>query len=155
MVNFRGNVQSRLRKLNEKVVDATLLALAGLKRLGMADKLTAVLEIDDMLPAVAQVIHCCFLYLQLCQCVWWGPAGVGAFARRTAETHRWEGKHCEQFLKHHRMLSPLPATYVQHWCGITTRKAHVSLSSLSYFERATDEKVCLLTLTTVQGLAAF
>lgn len=49
-------MQSRLRKLNEKVVDATLLALAGLKRLDMADKLTAVLDIDDMLPAVAQVI---------------------------------------------------------------------------------------------------
>ena len=55
VVNFRGNVQSRLRKLNEKVVDATLLAYAGLKRLDMADKLTAVLSIDDMLPAVAQV----------------------------------------------------------------------------------------------------
>ena len=55
VVNFRGNVQSRLRKLNEKVVDATLLALAGLKRLDMADKLTAVLDTDDMLPAVAQV----------------------------------------------------------------------------------------------------
>ncbi|KAL3143770.1 hypothetical protein ABBQ32_003599 [Trebouxia sp. C0010 RCD-2024] len=55
VVNFRGNVQSRLRKLNEKVVDATLLALAGLKRLDMADKLTAVLSIEDMLPAVAQV----------------------------------------------------------------------------------------------------
>lgn len=54
VVNFRGNVQSRLRKLNEKVVDATLLALAGLKRLDMADKLTAVLSIEDMLPAVAQ-----------------------------------------------------------------------------------------------------
>ena len=62
VVNFRGNVQSRLRKLNEKVVDATLLALAGLKRLDMADKLTAVLEVDDMLPAVAQVI-CCRLLL--------------------------------------------------------------------------------------------
>ena len=48
-------MQSRLRKLNEKVVDATLLALAGLKRLDMADKLTAVLSTDDMLPAVAQV----------------------------------------------------------------------------------------------------
>ena len=55
VVNFRGNVQSRLRKLNEKVVDATLLALAGLKRLDMADKLTAVLSTEDMLPAVAQV----------------------------------------------------------------------------------------------------
>ena len=46
VVNFRGNVQSRLRKLNEKVVDATLLAYAGLKRLDMADKLTAILELS-------------------------------------------------------------------------------------------------------------
>lgn len=55
VVNFRGNVQSRLRKLNEKVVDATLLALAGLKRLDMQDKLTAILSTEDMLPAVSQV----------------------------------------------------------------------------------------------------
>ncbi len=62
VVNFRGNVQSRLRKLNEKVVDATLLAYAGLKRLDMADKLTAILDTEDMLPAVAQVwIPCCFI----------------------------------------------------------------------------------------------
>ena len=52
--NFRGNVQTRLRKLEEGSVQATLLALAGLKRLNMMDKLTAILEIDDMLPAVAQ-----------------------------------------------------------------------------------------------------
>lgn len=53
--NFRGNVQTRLRKLQEGKVQATLLALAGLKRLDMTDKLTAVLSTDDMLPAVAQV----------------------------------------------------------------------------------------------------
>jgi len=53
--NFRGNVQTRLRKLQEGTVQATLLAYAGLKRLNMADKATTVLEIDDMLPAVAQV----------------------------------------------------------------------------------------------------
>ena len=57
--NFRGNVQSRLRKLSEGVVSATLLALAGLKRLGLEDKLTSVLEVDDMLPAVAQVLCPC------------------------------------------------------------------------------------------------
>ena len=51
---FRGNVQSRLRKLEEGVVDATLLALAGLKRLGMADAATSVIEPEEMLPAVAQ-----------------------------------------------------------------------------------------------------
>lgn len=53
-VNFRGNVQTRLRKLNEGVVQATLLALAGLKRLNMTENVTSILPIDDMLPAVAQ-----------------------------------------------------------------------------------------------------
>ena len=53
--NFRGNVQSRIRKLSEGVCQATLLALAGLKRLDMTDKATAVLSTDEMLPAVAQV----------------------------------------------------------------------------------------------------
>jgi len=53
-VNFRGNVQTRLRKLNDGVVDATLLALAGLKRMNMDSCATAILDWDEMLPAVAQ-----------------------------------------------------------------------------------------------------
>ncbi|XWS39590.1 hypothetical protein CRYUN_Cryun18bG0068200 [Craigia yunnanensis] len=52
--NFRGNVQTRLRKLKEGVVQATLLALAGLRRLSMTENVTSVLSIDEMLPAVAQ-----------------------------------------------------------------------------------------------------
>jgi len=54
VVNFRGNVQSRLRKLNEGVVDATMLAYAGLKRMEMTEHATQVIEWDEMLPAVAQ-----------------------------------------------------------------------------------------------------
>ena len=54
VVSFRGNVQTRLRKLDEGQVDATLLALAGLRRLGMADHATALMSPEDMLPAVAQ-----------------------------------------------------------------------------------------------------
>ncbi|KAG5175843.1 chloroplast hydroxymethylbilane synthase [Tribonema minus] len=54
VVNFRGNVQTRLRKLDEEVVDATMLAYAGLKRLNMAHVATHVLEMDQMLPAVSQ-----------------------------------------------------------------------------------------------------
>ena len=54
VVNFRGNVQTRLRKLKEGDVQATLLALAGLKRLNMAETATSVLSVDEMLPAVAQ-----------------------------------------------------------------------------------------------------
>lgn len=54
VVNFRGNVQTRLRKLSEGIVDATLLAVAGLNRMNMADVATGILEWDEMLPAVAQ-----------------------------------------------------------------------------------------------------
>jgi hydroxymethylbilane synthase len=54
VVDFRGNVQTRLRKLNDGVADATFLALAGLKRLGLEQHVTAVMAINDMLPAVAQ-----------------------------------------------------------------------------------------------------
>lgn len=52
--NFRGNVQTRLRKLQEGACSATLLALAGLKRLDMTEHITQIMSIDDMLPAVSQ-----------------------------------------------------------------------------------------------------
>jgi len=54
VVSLRGNVQTRLRKLAEGIADATLLACAGLKRLGLSERITSVLETRDMLPAVAQ-----------------------------------------------------------------------------------------------------
>mmetsp|Transcript_10742 Transcript_10742/g.22358 ORF Transcript_10742/g.22358 Transcript_10742/m.22358 type:complete len:400 (-) Transcript_10742:266-1465(-) len=53
-VNFRGNVQSRIRKLQEGVVDATLLAYAGLRRLDMTEHISEVISEPEMLPAVAQ-----------------------------------------------------------------------------------------------------
>ena len=54
VITYRGNVDTRLRKLEEGVADATLLAFAGLKRLGLEERVTALIETDDMLPAVAQ-----------------------------------------------------------------------------------------------------
>ena len=51
---FRGNVNTRLRKLNDGDADATMLAYSGLRRLDMADVATCVMDPDDMLPAVAQ-----------------------------------------------------------------------------------------------------
>ncbi len=56
VVSFRGNVETRLRKLEAGEVDATLLALAGLKRLGLADVATQSLAADDFIPAVGQGI---------------------------------------------------------------------------------------------------
>lgn len=54
VVGFRGNVQTRLRKLSEGVADATFLACAGLNRLGMREHITDPMETGVMLPAVAQ-----------------------------------------------------------------------------------------------------
>lgn len=54
VVEFRGNVQTRMKKLGDGVAEATFLAQAGLNRLGMDDVPATPVEIDDMLPAVAQ-----------------------------------------------------------------------------------------------------
>jgi len=54
VVPLRGNVDTRLRKLAEGQVDATLLAAAGLNRLGQAARVRALLAPEEMLPAVAQ-----------------------------------------------------------------------------------------------------
>lgn len=51
---FRGNVDTRLQKLKDGVADATFLAAAGLKRLGLQAHITSYIEIDDMMPALAQ-----------------------------------------------------------------------------------------------------
>ena len=54
IVQFRGNVQTRLRKLEEGVAASTFLACAGLNRLGMSHLITSAVEPAIMLPAVAQ-----------------------------------------------------------------------------------------------------
>lgn len=51
---LRGNVETRLRKVDNGEIDGTLLAIAGLKRLGLADRATALLPLDDFLPAAGQ-----------------------------------------------------------------------------------------------------
>ncbi|MCR8825208.1 hydroxymethylbilane synthase [Pseudosulfitobacter koreensis] len=54
VVEFRGNVQTRLKKLADGVADATFLAMAGLNRLNMHDVPKVAIAVDDMLPAIAQ-----------------------------------------------------------------------------------------------------
>jgi hydroxymethylbilane synthase len=54
VITYRGNVDTRLRKLADGEADATLLAVAGLRRLGLEDRITALIETDEMLPAIAQ-----------------------------------------------------------------------------------------------------
>ncbi len=54
VVEFRGNVQTRLRKLEEGVAACTFLAMAGLNRLGMTHVAAAAIAPEEMLPAIAQ-----------------------------------------------------------------------------------------------------
>jgi hydroxymethylbilane synthase len=54
IVEFRGNVQTRLQKLADGVADATFLAMAGLNRLGRPEVARSAIEVTEMLPAVAQ-----------------------------------------------------------------------------------------------------
>jgi len=54
VVEFRGNVQTRLKKLEAGVAHCTFLAMAGLNRLGMSDVPATAIHTDEMLPAVAQ-----------------------------------------------------------------------------------------------------
>lgn len=53
-VQFRGNVQTRMRKLIDGVAAGTFLAVAGLNRLGMTEHISSIMDMDEMLPAVAQ-----------------------------------------------------------------------------------------------------
>ncbi len=54
IIGFRGNVDTRLRKLEEGVAQATFLACAGLNRLGLGGRITQAVPMEIMLPAVAQ-----------------------------------------------------------------------------------------------------
>ena len=54
VIDLRGNVDTRLKKLDEGNFDAIILACAGLKRLGYENRITQVLSSEIMLPAVGQ-----------------------------------------------------------------------------------------------------
>jgi len=54
MVDIRGNVETRIRKLTEEDLDAVVLAAAGMKRLGFANQISEYLPVDISLPAIGQ-----------------------------------------------------------------------------------------------------
>lgn len=66
---IRGNVQTRMRKLETEEYDGTLLAAAGLKRLGMEQVISRYLSVDEMIPAAGQ--------------------GILAVQGRKGDVHRW------------------------------------------------------------------
>ncbi len=85
---IRGNVDTRLRKLQEGQVDAIVLAYAGLKRLGLEREITQILDFDEMLPAACQ--GCLGLELReddaatlsLVEKIKHGPSDIAARAER-------------------------------------------------------------------------
>ncbi|MEW6215051.1 MAG: hydroxymethylbilane synthase, partial [Nitrospirota bacterium] len=54
VIQLRGNLDTRLRKLEEGQFDAIILAVAGIKRLGLAERITEILEPEISLPAIGQ-----------------------------------------------------------------------------------------------------
>ena len=54
IVNFRGNVDTRLRKIEDYEVDATILAVCGLKRMQLTNYITSIIEPEEILPAIGQ-----------------------------------------------------------------------------------------------------
>ncbi|NNJ99800.1 MAG: hydroxymethylbilane synthase [Desulfatitalea sp.] len=58
IVPLRGNLGTRLKKLTDTDLDAVILAAAGLRRLGLADRITLLLSAEQMLPAVGQGALC-------------------------------------------------------------------------------------------------
>jgi len=54
VTSLRGNVMTRIEKVRTGEINATLLAVAGLKRLGLMDEITQILSLDEYIPAVAQ-----------------------------------------------------------------------------------------------------
>lgn len=53
-VLFRGNINTRLQKLDDREVDATILAVAGLKRVGLVDRITQKFTLEEIPPAIGQ-----------------------------------------------------------------------------------------------------
>lgn len=54
IINFRGNVDTRLEKLKQNQVDATILAVSGLNRINLQNQITQIISTDEMLPAIGQ-----------------------------------------------------------------------------------------------------
>ena len=61
--NIRGNVQTRLFKLEHEDYDATILALAGLKRLGMEGCVSRIFSVDEMIPSAGQGLSLIHIFL--------------------------------------------------------------------------------------------
>lgn len=116
VVQFRGNVQTRLRKLEEGVADATLLAAAGLRRLGLIERAAALIPIDVMIPAAGQGIVAATLRVdapdwlaEACAAIDNRPARLAALAER-AFLRRLDGSCRTAMAAHFRLADDATAT---------------------------------------------
>lgn len=81
----RGNLQTRLRKLDEGQFDALVLAAAGLKRMGLEDRVSRVFSVDEIIPAAGQGIMAVQGRADFDQTLLEGYADADAWAAATAE----------------------------------------------------------------------
>ncbi len=58
IIAIRGNVDTRIRKMESGELHAVILAVAGLRRMGFADKITSILSKEELLPAIGQGALC-------------------------------------------------------------------------------------------------
>jgi len=58
IVEIRGNIQTRLKKMKDQKIDAIILAAAGLHRMGLKDRIKQYLPLDDFIPSAGQGILC-------------------------------------------------------------------------------------------------
>ena len=58
IVEIRGNIQTRLKKMKDKKIDAIILAAAGLHRMGLKEEIKQYLPLDDFIPSAGQGILC-------------------------------------------------------------------------------------------------
>ncbi len=107
---LRGNLDTRLRKLDDGLYDAIVLAAAGLKRLGLADRIRAVFDTDQMLPAAGQGA----LGLEIRE----DDSRLGTVLQALVHTPTWLAVHAERAVS--RTLGgscSMPLAAHAHWQG--------------------------------------
>jgi hydroxymethylbilane synthase len=119
---FRGNIESRLKKLADGVVDATYLAAAGLERAGLSDRIQTVLEPEDMLPAVGQ-----------------GAIGIEFLDSRDDLKSIFDEIHCE--------TSGLRVAAERGWLKVMDGSCRSPIAAYAHFMDKNNLKLCVFAST--------
>lgn len=124
---IRGNVQTRLRKLEEEEYSATILARAGLVRLGMEDCIAKTFSVEEIIPAAGQ--------------------GIVAFQGRKGEDYSYLDCVCDKDSFYAATVERSFVKYLDGGCSspiaayASVNGEHISLRGLYYYEPAKDYSV--------------